>query len=99
MRPLPLIGEASDVDRLVCRLDANHQRALVATFIWTGTVAERAESLGVHPDTLRARTRAAIFRLDDLEQARREHARRTRQREADALHGVDIPAQMPSEWN
>jgi hypothetical protein len=36
--------------RLVHRLDANHRRALVATFIWTGTVAERAESLGVRTE-------------------------------------------------
>ena len=73
--PRPLIGDASDVDRLVHKLSCEHQDALKAAFIWTGSWLDRARSLGCHADTLRNRMHAAIGRLDDLEQARRQVAR------------------------
>ena len=69
--PRPLIGDATDVDALIHRLSDEHRRALVARYVWTGTTQDRARSLGCHVDTLRDRTRAALFRLDDLEQARK----------------------------
>jgi hypothetical protein len=69
LRPMPPIGEATDVDRLVHRLDAKHRMALVAEFIWTGSAIERAKALGCCVDTLRHRVRAAIFKLDELHQA------------------------------
>jgi hypothetical protein len=69
--PVPLIGEASDTDRLIGRLTAAQQDAIRASFIWSGTVADRARALGVCADTMRDRVRAACFRLDDLYQAKR----------------------------
>jgi hypothetical protein len=72
LRPAPLIGDASDVDPLVHRLEDAHRRALVAEFVWTGAAIDRAAALGCHVDTLRNRVQAACFRLDDLEQTRRQ---------------------------
>jgi hypothetical protein len=72
--PPPLIGEAHDVDRLVHKLSPEQQRALRAWFIWTGGVADRERTLGVHPDTLRDRVRKACYSLDDLWHQRRPRA-------------------------
>jgi hypothetical protein len=60
-----------DTDRLIARLGAEHQDALRATFCWTGPLHDRARSLEICASTLNNRTRAAMFRLDDLYHARR----------------------------
>jgi len=76
--PAPLIGDASDVDALIVQLSDAHRDALKATFIWTGTVADRAATLRIHPNTLRDRTIAACYRLEDLDKARRRASERVR---------------------
>jgi hypothetical protein len=77
--PRALVGDASDVDSLVVRLKQDHQNALRAWFVWTGSTQDRAASLGCHVDTLRDRVRAACFRLDDLHQAQRRPSSPARQ--------------------
>jgi hypothetical protein len=64
--PPPLVGEALDTDRLVHRLPHHLLGACVASYIWTGTLADRARSLGCHVNTMRNRTTQAMYRLDDL---------------------------------
>lgn len=74
LKPQPLIGEALDVDRLLHRLCLEHAdryAAVRAWYVWTGSLASRAQTLGIHPDTLRDRVRAARYRLEELEIIRR----------------------------
>ncbi len=71
--PQPLVGEASDTEALIVKLPLELQKAITAKFVWSvpETMAERARILGIHPNTLTDRVKAAIFRLDDLDQAKR----------------------------
>jgi hypothetical protein len=68
--PAPLIGDASDVDALILRLADVHRDALRATYVWTGSIQLKARQLGVCVDTLRNRTIAATWKLDDLDRKR-----------------------------
>jgi hypothetical protein len=81
--PQPLVGEALDTDELLSALASEDIRqgldryqAVRAWYVWTGSVSERAASLRIHPDTLLDRVRAARYRLEDLDQARRRDATR-----------------------
>jgi len=45
--------------------------AVIARFIWTGSVQQRAADLDISPSTLAARVRRACFQLADMDTARR----------------------------
>lgn len=74
--PQPLVGEALNVDALVTIIQGEgvqgYERyvALLAFYVWTGNLSDRARDLHIHPDTLNDRVRAARYRLEDLWQAR-----------------------------
>lgn len=68
--PRPLVGEALDTDVLVVRLaqiNFDQYQAIRAWYVWTGSIADRARTLGIHPDTLTDRVTAARYKLEDLE--------------------------------
>lgn len=68
-RPCALVGAALDTDRLVVELAREspaRAEAVRVWYVWTGTYAERAAAIGVHPDTLRDRVVAACHRLEEL---------------------------------
>lgn len=71
--PPPLVGEALDTDTLLHKLPKHEQDTIVAKFVWTvpETIGERATQLGIHPNTFNARLKAAAYRLEDLQEARR----------------------------
>lgn len=58
-----LVGEATDTEHLVRMLDEDQQSAVVAWYVWTGSVADRARDMGCHPNTLRSRVESAKARL------------------------------------
>lgn len=64
--PLPLVGEALDTDRLARKLDMRLYDALVARFVWGGSIEQRAADLGVHRNTLTNRVEDAKQRLEAL---------------------------------
>lgn len=65
--PPPAInGEAIDADAMVLRLSDPLRRAVDAWYCWTGTLAERAQYLGCHADTLRNRVSAAKGELERM---------------------------------
>ena len=68
------MGERLHTDSLILKLSDEHRTALRATFICTGSLADRDATLGVHVSTLENRTRQAIYRLDDLYEARKQRA-------------------------
>src|SRR5580765_3259102 len=73
--PIPLIGDAHDVDRLLHRLhDCDpagrlQYEAVRIRFLWTGSEELKAQQAGIPDRTLRDRVFIAIHRLDDLEQS------------------------------
>lgn len=69
-QPLPLVGEALDTDDLVQRLSIEHNEAVQAVYVWTGTMLERAGYIGIQPRTLNDRCDAAMLRLDVFDRAR-----------------------------
>lgn len=69
--PIPLVGEATDTDNLVSRLSADHRGAVTIMYVWSDPICERVRRCGIHKDTLADRVRAAKFRLDDMDQARK----------------------------
>jgi hypothetical protein len=71
--PPPLVGEALDTDDLVLKLLDEHRSVINAIYLWSvpSTLEARAAVLGIHPNTLHARHKAARFRLDDLDHVRR----------------------------
>lgn len=69
--PPPLVGIALDTDMLVRQLSISHFEAVKAVYVWTGTMLERAQFLGIHPDTLTDRCTAAKWQLEDMDQKRR----------------------------
>jgi len=80
-RPQPLVGDALDTDRLVVELareSPERYSAVRAWYVWTGSLADRAAALRIHPDTLHDRVVAARYRLDDLALLRRGNAIRAR---------------------
>jgi hypothetical protein len=66
-----LVGEALDTDALVQKLENSLKQAVVAWYVWTGTVEERARDADVHRDTLTDRVKRARFRLEELSWQRR----------------------------
>jgi hypothetical protein len=69
--PPALVGEAFDVDSLIVKLSREQHQAIVVWYTWTGTLKLRAVQACVLESTLRDRRRAAIFKLDDLNEARK----------------------------
>lgn len=64
--PPPLVGEASDTDRWVMRLELRLHDAVIAQYVWTGAQEERAGRLGIHANTLRNRVTEAKEELDAM---------------------------------
>ena len=80
--PPPLIGEAVDTDALLVKLNAVRPElfeAVRAWYVWTGTKQMKARQMGIHPDTLADRVRAAKYRLESLEGDRKAAMTRIRQ--------------------
>ena len=77
---IPLVGEAFDTDDLVLKLERKQRQAIDARYIWTypETQEQRARELGIHVNTFRERVRQAMYRLDDLDCARRRAMLRLR---------------------
>lgn len=73
-----LVGDALDVDQLVRRLNQDLQRAVIAHYVWTGTIREKAGRLSIHENTLRYRVEAAKRKLADLDAVARAKACRMR---------------------
>lgn len=76
--PIVLAGDAVDTDQLVRRLSPDLQRSVIAWFVWTGPIRERAGRLSVHENTLRHRVQSAKMKLADLDAAARAKAHRMR---------------------
>jgi hypothetical protein len=64
-------GEASDTNRLIRSLTDPLQRAVEATYRWSGTVESRAAELRVHANTLRNRVALAMFECEQIWQSQR----------------------------
>jgi len=73
-----LIGEAVDTDALVLMLERILRQSLIAWYVCSGTIAQRAGELSCHPNTLRYRVDCAKGRLEVMWQ--RRQAMRIRER-------------------
>lgn len=96
--PPAINGEAFDTDALVLRLADDQRRAVDAWYCWTGTVAERAEYLGCHADTLRNRVAAAKVELERMRLTRdaaRRHAITTTNVRSGVVKGGMLAARAP----
>lgn len=75
-KPKPLVGQAMDTDRLIRRLDPDHQQAITAVYLWTypETFDGRAAELGVTRQTLHYRL---CMSMEALERMQCERDRQT----------------------
>lgn len=73
-RAVVLAGEAMDTDDLVRQLERSLREAVHAWYTMSGSIRARAEIIGCHPDTFKARVEAAKCRLDELQHAKRASA-------------------------